>query len=225
MNSFTINPTQGVVLDKTTNQPKIVPLLKHDIQAFYHSDYSGGVKWQVKGTFENFFWILKNDAIYYSEIELQNASQQLKNILMEDLPQILQTTGKNYLTVCVIPRAKADNKYRPNQLLFFQTVKSVVLQLNGLGDGTHYIIRHTNTKTTHLRKPVENFVNDGSSPYPGITKDTCTISDNVMGKDILLIDDIYTKTVNIDEDAIQALLDKGANSVLFYAVGKTVSRY
>ena len=45
-----------------------------------------------------------------------------------------------------------------------------------------------------------------------------------MGKDILLIDDIYTKTVNIDEDAIQALLDNGARSVFFYAIGKTVSK-
>jgi len=38
----------------------------------------------------------------------------------------------------------------------------------------------------------------------------------------LLIDDLYTRTVNIDEDAIQALLDKGAHSVAFYAVGRTV---
>jgi phosphoribosylpyrophosphate synthetase len=67
--------------------------------------------------------------------------------------------------------------------------------------------------------------NDGEKPYPGITKDTCKISDNVRGKDILLIDDLYTKTVNIDEDAIQALLNKGAKSIVFYAVGKTVSRY
>jgi hypothetical protein len=43
-------------------------------------------------------------------------------------------------------------------------------------------------------------------PYIGITNATCNISDDVIGKDILLIDDIYTKTVNIDEDAIQSLL-------------------
>jgi predicted amidophosphoribosyltransferase len=47
----------------------------------------------------------------------------------------------------------------------------------------------------------------------------------LIGKDILLIDDIYTKTVNIDEDAIQALLSKGAKSVSFYAIGFTVSKY
>ncbi len=58
-------------------------------------------------------------------------------------------------------------------------------------------------------------------PYPGITRKTCTISPEVTEKDILLIDDIYTSNVYIDEDAIQALLDNGANSVKFYAVGKT----
>ena len=58
-------------------------------------------------------------------------------------------------------------------------------------------------------------------PYPGITKATCNISDKVAGKDILLIDDIYTLDVNIDEDAIQALYDMGAKSVRFYAVCKT----
>lgn len=33
---------------------------------------------------------------------------------------------------------------------------------------------------------------------------------------------MYTYTTNIDEDAIQALLDKGAKSVRFYAVARTV---
>ena len=69
---------------------------------------------------------------------------------------------------------------------------------------------------------MEGFVNDGPLPYKGITKDTCSISNDVNGKDILLIDDIYTHGVDIDEDAIQALLDKGAKSVIFYAIGKTV---
>lgn len=61
-------------------------------------------------------------------------------------------------------------------------------------------------------------------PYPGITKETCIISNDVKGKEILLIDDLYTETINIDEDAIQALIDFGANSVVFYALGKTVAR-
>ena len=72
---------------------------------------------------------------------------------------------------------------------------------------------------------MEGFNNDGDLPYVGITNATCNISNDVRGKDILLIDDIYTKTVNIDEDAIQALLSKGANSVAFYAIGNTISKF
>ena len=49
---------------------------------------------------------------------------------------------------------------------------------------------------------------------------TCDISADAAGKNILLIDDIYTPGVNIDEDAINALLNAGAKTLAFYAVGK-----
>jgi hypothetical protein len=195
--------------------------LSRDVQGFYHSDYSGGGQWRVQGTIENIICTLKNDITPYTSQVLRNTTQQLANILLEDLPQILQQIGKTTLTVCVIPRAKIN--YNANQLLFKATVNNVVNQLNGFSNRTNYIIRHTDTKTTHLSRGISGG-GIGSSPYPGITKDTCSISNNVRGKDILLIDDLYTKTVNIDEDAIQALLDKGAKYVIFYAVGKTRSR-
>ena len=89
-------------------------------------------------------------------------------------------------------------------------------------DGTDCIFRHTSTKMTHLRKPVSNFENTGSEPYPGITKDTCDIQNEyIKGRTVILIDDIYTKTVNVDEDCIQALYDAGAARVVFYAVAYT----
>lgn len=96
-------------------------------------------------------------------------------------------------------------------------------QLNGFVDGTHDIIRHTDTATTHLARHGNGGL--GELPYVGITKDTCNISNNIIRQDILLIDDLYTKTVNIDEDCIQALLDKGARSVIFYSIGNTLLRY
>lgn len=194
--------------------------LSHNTQGFYHFDYSGGGRWQVPGTIENIICTLKNDITPYPNDILNNASQQLANILLSDLPQILRHTRRNNLTVCVIPRAKVT--YRPNQLLFRKTVNDVVNRLHGFNNGTNYISRHTDTKTTHRAK--WGYGGDGNMPYPNITKDTCHISSEVRGKDILLIDDLYTLTVNIDEDAIQALLDKGANSVTFYAVGKTLSK-
>ena len=87
------------------------------------------------------------------------------------------------------------------------------------------------TKTTHLKNVKDltwvnieglNEQNDGMEPYPGITNDTCIIeTDLIKGKNIILVDDIYTKNVNIDEDCIQALYDAGAKKVVFYAIAKT----
>lgn len=197
--------------------------LTQDIQAFYHADFHGA----THPDNPNFLYKLKNDIHHnWTNLQIQNACNELRNILMIDLPKIRQQLQINSLTVCVVPRSKVDNSYNANQLLFKATVKNVVIQLNnGFVDGTNYIVRHTNTKTTHLRNPIEGFVNEGRSPYPGITRQTCHISNNVAGKNILLVDDIYTKTVNIDEDAIEALLSCGANSVAFYAIGNTVFKY
>jgi len=218
MNSFTIESESSWYTNPVTNTRRTGIFIRQSISAFYHSEYSSGGQWKVPGTIENIICTLKNDITPYTSSILQNASQQLARILSTDLPLILQKTGKTNLTVCVIPRAKIS--YNPNQLLFRATVSEVANKLAGFSNGTNYIIRHTDTQTTHLSRGISGGGN-GKSPYPGITKETCSISEDVKGKDILLIDDLYTKTVNIDEDSIQALLDKGAKSVVFYAVGNT----
>jgi len=192
--------------------------LKMRIQAFYHTDYIG---YQKPGN-PDYINILKNTYNSYSKSHLKYATQKLMAVLNEDLPSILQVLKLKSLFVCVVPRAKAI--YQPDQLLFKNTVRYAVQQLNGFIDGVDCISRHTNTKTTHLPSTTPNYNNDGDMPYPGITKATCNISsEDVKGSNILLVDDIYTYNVNIDEDAIQALLDHGAKSVIFYAVGKTVN--
>lgn len=195
--------------------------LQQDTTAFYHADYNSGGSWQIPNSIENLVWTFKNDVDAYPE-RLPNVQQQLSTILRQDLPEILRRVRKNNLTICVVPRSKVENYYTADQLLFRRVISNVVDQLTNFQNGTNYILRHTNTRTTHLDRNGEG--GDGNLPYPGITKDTCTISAQVNGKDILLIDDLYTKSVNIDEDAIQALIDSGANSVIFYAVGKTVPK-
>ena len=183
--------------------------LKQNIQGFYHCDYTG------YGNLDNPNYIndLKNTFDSYSKEKLVNAIEQLYDILKVDFLKFSKD-----LTICVVPRSKAENTYTNNQLLFKKVVKQLINEF-GFKDGSDYIIRHTNTKTTHLKNT--QFAGSGDLPYPGITKDTCNISYRVKGKNILLIDDIYTNSVNIDEDAIQALLDNGANSVIFYSVAKT----
>lgn len=199
------------------------PFLKSPVTAFYHADYFGGGNWSKRGSIENMIWTLKNDESPFPE-RLPDAIRQLQNILIEDLPQILQFTKLPQLVVCVVPRSKSEDFYRDNQKLFRHTIKRTIQNMYGFFDGTDYIIRYADTRTTHLSHgcQIRPPYTDGKLPYPGIAKDTCTISDEVIGKNILLIDDLYTRTVNIDEDAIQALFDKGARSVFFYSIGKTV---
>ncbi len=194
--------------------------LKSRTIGYCNSVYKGGGIWQIQGTIENLICTFKNDITRYSEKILQDASHRLKEILRNDLPKILAFSGKKQLIVCIVPRAKVN--YRSDQLYFKKTVSEVLKTLNGFFDGTDYIIRIKDTATTHLARA--GFGGNGPMPYPGITKDTCKISDNVNGKDILLIDDLYTKTVNIDEDAIQALLEHGASSVIFYSIGYTIRK-
>lgn len=167
---------------------------------------------------------LKNTFNDFPENKLELAVKNLYSVLCEDLLQISQSLGFIPIVVCVVPRAKSENTYHANQQLFRTTVKTVIRNIPSLVDGTNYLSRHTNTKTTHLRKEIFSYTNDGSEPFPGITENTCKISPHVRSKDILLIDDIYTPGVNIDEDAINALLKAGAKTVMFYAVGK-VERY
>jgi hypothetical protein len=224
MNSFKILPGISWFTNPITNVRQRGKFISVSINSFYHSEYQGGNRElrETIGTVENIITTLKNQFQDKTKDVLIQAGNNLIQILKNDLPQILQKTGKNNLTVCVIPRAKTEMNYTPNQLLFKKAVNITITKLNGFSDGTNYIIRHNNTRTTHLDR--SGYGGDGDLPHPGITKKSCTISENVSGKDILLIDDLYTETVSIDEDAIQALLDNGAKSVVFYSVGKTALR-
>ena len=205
------------------NRDRYSRCLSRNISAFYHEDYQGGARrHEIAGTIEYLICTFKNDVRPYSRYRLEDVINHLTKILNADFPEILRQCNYQSLRVCVVPRAKRENYYRDDQKLFRSTIQNVVQNTQGFEDGTHDIIRHTDTATTHLARSGHGGI--GCQPYVGITLDTCNFSDNVKNQNILLIDDLYTKTVNIDEDCIQALLDKGANNVLFYSIGKTMSR-
>ena len=196
--------------------------LNRDVPGFFHTEY---YKYGLPNN-PDYLNQLKNDPHHHwRDSDLQDAVNKLKSALDSDFTDIIRQVEPSQLTVCVVPRAKADSEYRSDQLLFKSTVGECARLVPGYQDGLSYIIRHTNTRTTHLRKPMEGFVNDGRTPYRGIAIDTCYFSKKIVGSDILLVDDIYTKTVNIDEDMVQALFDNGARSIVFYAVGNTVKKF
>lgn len=189
--------------------------LDYEIKAYYFGTHEN---WRI--TEVGFLNTLKNDDGTFTNAKkefgftLDEAKNKVKEILTKDLIEI----KKNYdskLTICIVPRSKPLAMYNDNQLKFSEAIKEFVNEHTEFYDGTNYIQRAIETPATHLTR-------DYSSVTVGITKETCNISDEVNGKDIILIDDIYTGSVNIIEDAIQALFDNGAKSVILYTVGKTI---
>ncbi len=199
--------------------------LKHNTLAFHHTDYLG----YGKAGNPNYINDLKNLFHNNSRYKLNNAMSTVSDILKEDLPMLYQvfkeSNENNNLVACMIPRSKTNERFSQKQLLLKEAVRTAVKSNRLFADGLNYITRTTNTCTTHMSNSQStSYHNDGSMPYVGITIDTCQFSPYIRGKNILLIDDVYTNNVNIAEDAIEALYKKGAKNVVFYALAKTLDR-
>lgn len=182
---------------------------------------------------------IKNDTLTFdaqlraeAEAELERYFQTtFENIEKELFSPI---TGSGALCgekplVCLVPRAKKLEYYYPEQLGFSRVLNRVLKKLPFFESGIDVIERTSNTETSHARKFSPTFTKPildepCISRRPGFTKMSCRISSKVRGRAIILVDDIYTPGVNIDEDAIQALYDNGASIVTLYAVAKTVKR-
>jgi len=189
---------------------------------YYHQDYMG----YDHPDNPQFLLTLKNTFANTNNRLLAAAQAEVVKILLSDIPEIMKENKINSCICVCVPRAKASQKYSKTQLMFKEAVCEAVAQLVGVADGTDCIERTIDTCTTHLAKATEegrlSIDNSGSKPYPGITIETCSINaTRFRGQNVILIDDIYTKTVNIDEDCIQALYQNGAKKVIFYAIGKT----
>ena len=189
-------------------------ILEQEINGYYNCDYVG---YQKQGN-PDFINRLKNMSKQYTELDLVDDFIEVAERFSKDIEGIMKKENKYNYVVCVIPRSKTDKSYSQSQLMFKKAISSIANKLQ-LKDATNAISRTRNTKTTHNWR-LEN--NNGDMPYKGITKDTCTIDENaIKGKDIILVDDIYTEDVNVAEDCIQTLLDIGAKSVKLYVIAKT----
>ena len=194
--------------------------LSQNINAYFHCDYMGGGRYKQQGTMEYNIFSLKGE-VWRSASDIDTAKSTIRDIIKNDITSIVGLHPDKHFTVCVIPRSKVF--IDPSKKMLLDTIRKALSSLSIVDSGVEYIQRVKNTYTTH--KSCFAGGGDGPEPYSGITIDTCTILEDVRGKEILLIDDIYTAGVNIDEDAIEALLQKGAKSVTFYSIGRTVSRY
>lgn len=190
--------------------------LKRSVAGYFHDWYYtyGDPRTKI-----NYVVTLKNDFLQRSHSEIRNSMFRLLSVLTDDFAQIVREYADRKLTVCGVPRSKAERSYDQWQTGLKRTIRQAVLQNLDLADGMDFIVRETETRTTHLGRSGHG--GSGEMPRPGLIRDTCLLSPDIRGRDILLVDDIYTQGVGIDEDALQTLLDAGARSVIFYAVGYT----
>ncbi len=190
--------------------------LDRDVTGFYHCDYIG---YKKVGN-PDFINTLKNQFSTTPEVELKDSLQFAKSYFIKFFYYLLKVYPGQEFVVVMVPRAKNENYYSRSQRYFKSALYFAIDNINNplIKDGTEVIKRNKDTRTTHLN------IHDteGDMPYRGITNATCSIdTSKIKNKMVLLIDDIYTKTVNIDEDCIQYLYDNGAKEVIFYAIAKT----
>lgn len=207
--------------------------LDQTVNAYYSYDYYSMKSEYYDEENTGFINVLKNEMHSRYALELSRAKKQAEEILLSAIPCIMEMENVLECVCVAVPRSKSYSTYFPNQLYLIDAISKANRLLEGVEDGARAIIRHTNTRTTHLsedtgrvtingRIPKVAGANDGPTPYPGITKDTCVIDESMIkGKTVILIDDIYTPESYVDEDCIQAMYDMGAKRVVFYAFAKT----
>lgn len=189
--------------------------LNRQVDLYYHDNYYGYKSPKNRLVYLN---VLKNDLLLRNEDEIMESEALAAAVLSRDLVQLVQQYGA--LTVCGIPRSKSERSYDYWQMGLKRAIRRAVSSNRYLHDGLDYIERRVDTLCTHLSRSGRG--GEGESPRPGLIGDTCIFSRNIAGKHIVLVDDIYTPGVGIDEDCIQALLNLRASNVIMYAYGYTV---
>ena len=177
---------------------------------------------------------LKNTFGNESPETLNAARETARDILVRWVPEVMRRMNMQACTMVCVPRAKAFDTYLDTQMYLLKAASEAarVLAGHGVTDGAGAVRRVVSTRTTHLPERTERITavgdresNSGDMPYPGITRRTCEIDAGLIcGREILLVDDIYTGGVYIDEDCIQALFDAGAARVILFTLSCTAPR-
>ena len=205
--------------------------LRNTIECFSHGPYYA-VRHGKGDRLSKLILEIKNSFLESTEQQVRRVCDEISSIVSADLDKLVQRDDrfkKDRPVVMAVPRSKPDGCWHASQLQFrvalSLAIKKSRLVVKGgsekwIIDAVDWIQRVAETKTTHKRR-IADGKNNGPDPYPGITRDTCQIRKSVRGRPIVLVDDIYTADVGIDEDCAQFLLDNGASSVLLYTLGKT----
>ena len=175
--------------------------LDRDVDLYFHAHYYGFSSTENTIKYINY---LKNDRRTFDD-RIATSEEKAAMILAVDLSELVNLYGP--LTVCGIPRSKREDVYPSEKMGLKRAIRKAIAMNQLLSDGMDYIVRHTNTLCTH--RSYWGYGGDGEGPRPGLIRDTCHLSSEIAGKNIVLVDDIYTADVGIDEDGVQVCLMLG----------------
>lgn len=193
--------------------------LSRDIQGFYSLDYMG---YGVPNN-PDFLIDFQNNEGLLTKAGVLAAAEALWSILEVGLPLIHAQLEHRPLMVCVMPRARREFHYDRRQRYFKGVIQRYLQQHPEFKDGSNAILRHSDTlpipiELGDMAESVE--VVKAQALRPGLALASCAIDSIVESKTILLIDDIYAHGINVAEDTIEALLQRGATKVYYYAIAK-----
>lgn len=183
---------------RNPNNPQFINILKNDT-----NDRPRNLQHEGK-TYSNFQIALSIAYKLYSEIAL---------------PGIMRDKGWTEAVVCHVPRAKCFKHYTRKQLHLFDALRWAIEEVNistsyKIEDGIDYLWRRGNRPTSHAHtanSPDENwlFFLDRESMVidPNLSyEDSLGIdTEALQGKKVILVDDIYTYRVGIDEMTISEI--------------------
>lgn len=135
------------------------------------------------------------------------------------LPGIMRDKGWTDAVVCHVPRAKCFKHYTRRQLHLFDALRWAIEEVNSstsykIEDGIDYLWRRRNRPTSHAHtanSPNENwlFFLDKESmvidPNLSYEESLGINTEALRGKKVILVDDIYTQGVSIDEMTISEI--------------------
>lgn len=143
-------------------------------------------------------------------IPLVSALRCVNECFRYSLPKIAVKESMSYpIGVCIVPRAKRDEHYYPNQLGIKRMLQLAIRQIAGFVDLTNAIERVSNVPTTHGEHGAYKTLPRIEVPAsePDFMSKSCRIDPSLWDKvgSIILVDDLYTAGNPIDRATIKMI--------------------
>lgn len=139
----------------------------------------------------------------------KNGDENVSELLFDAISPFI---GNNF-AIAVVPPSSRSKNYKTSCHKFANLILQRLGSKNSITDATQCLYRNANVMPLHF----------GANRFDEERAKTIIVEDGykVKGKDVLLIDDVYT-TGETMRSCINKLKEAGASSVICFAVGRTV---